>query len=288
MAKKFTSAVAFKTSLEARLRTRAHELSLPVQSMQLKFVIERLLARLFHPDDVPWLLKGGFAMDLRFRPQARTTKDIDLSVMLSTSGTIENLRDILQEAAELDLGDFLTFRIGELKSELTQAPGGGGRFPCEAFILGKVFARFQIDVGLGDPRFEEPERLVGDDILEFAGIASPIVLAIPRAQQFAEKVHAFTFPWEGRLNTRTKDLVDLVLLIERGMPDVKRIRQALEVTFSSRKTHPIPESLEPPPAFWVKDFPSMAQQAGLSSQELSVAFAILERFWVEHSLGSAS
>ena len=80
MAKKFTSAAAFKSSLEARLRTRAQELSIPFQTLQLKFVMERLLARLFREADAPWLLKGGFAMDLRFRPRARTTKDVDLSV----------------------------------------------------------------------------------------------------------------------------------------------------------------------------------------------------------------
>jgi hypothetical protein len=99
MAKKFTSAAAFKTSLEARLRTHAQELSVPFQTIQLKFVIERLLARLFHGDDVPWLLKGGFAMDLRFRPRARTTKDVDLSVSLETTTHTPDLRDRLQAAA---------------------------------------------------------------------------------------------------------------------------------------------------------------------------------------------
>jgi hypothetical protein len=40
--------------------------------------IERLLARLVVDKDPPWLLKGGYAMELRFRPKARTTSDIDL------------------------------------------------------------------------------------------------------------------------------------------------------------------------------------------------------------------
>src|SRR3954451_24018919 len=101
MAKKFTSAVSFKTSLEARLRTRAHELSAPFQTLQLKFVMERLLARLFHEEEVPWLLKGGFAMDLRFRPRARTTKDVDLSVKLVAGTIAGDLRDSLQAAASI-------------------------------------------------------------------------------------------------------------------------------------------------------------------------------------------
>ncbi len=51
MARKFGSAAGFKTSLEAHLRKRAEERKLPLSTLQLKFVIERLLARLFHNPD---------------------------------------------------------------------------------------------------------------------------------------------------------------------------------------------------------------------------------------------
>ncbi len=287
MAKKFTSAPAFKTSLEARLRTRAQEMSVPFQTLQLKFVMERLLARLFHEAEVPWLLKGGFAMDLRFRPRARTTKDVDLSVKLLAGSIAGDLRELLQAAASIDLGDFLTYRLGEMKSEQTQAPGGGGRFPCEAVLLGKSYAKFHLDVGVGDLRFGEPERIEGEDLLEFAQLPRAVVLAIPKAQQFAEKVHAYTFPWEGRLNTRTKDLVDLLLLIERGRLDGALIREALRATFLTRGTHPLPRTLPPPPTFWSKDFPGMAEEAGLSTRNYLEAFTMLERYWAENSLGGA-
>src|SRR5437868_6252433 len=66
MARKFGSAAAFKTSLEAHLRKRAEERKVPLSTLQLKFVIERLLARLFRNPDPPWLLQGGFAMDVRW------------------------------------------------------------------------------------------------------------------------------------------------------------------------------------------------------------------------------
>lgn len=286
MAKSFTSAAAFKTSLDARMRTRSVERGVPLQTLQLKFVMERLLARLFHAKGAPWLLKGGFAMDLRYRPRARTTKDIDLSVSLVTLGVAGELRDRIQAAADTELGDFLTFRIGELKAELTNAPKGGGRFPCEAVLLGKTYAKFHLDVGLGDAVVGEPERLTGDDLLEFAGIGPAVALAIPKAQQFAEKIHAYTFPWLGRLNTRTKDLVDLVLFIERGPPDAGDIRAALQATFATRGTHPLPETLPEPPPHWKKDFPGMAEEAGLSTSEYLAAFAILGAFWAAHALGT--
>jgi hypothetical protein len=252
--------------------------------------MERLLARLFRSPDPPWLLKGGFAMDLRFRPHARTTKDVDLAVSLATlepgANLIATLRDRLQEAVDHDLGDCISFRIGEPKQELTNAPKGGARYPCEAVLVGKVFARLHIDVGCGDALVGEPERLVGDDLLSFAGIGPATVLAIPKPQQFAEKLHAYTFPWVGRVNTRTKDLVDLVLLIERGLPEPDDIRKALEATFTTRATHPLPTALRPPPNEWATEFIGMAGEAGLSTTDYVEAFAILERFWSSHGLGA--
>jgi hypothetical protein len=290
MAKQFGSAAAFKASLEAHLRKRAAERKVPFSTLQLKFVIERLLARLFRDARPLWLLKGGFAMDLRFRPRARTTKDVDLSVSLvpvaEGAGLAATLRDRLQVAVAIDLGDYLTYRIGEPRQELTNAPKGGARYPCEAVLVGKTYARFHIDVGCGDAVVGEPERLTGDDLLSFAGIGPATALAIPAAQQFAEKLHAYTYPWSGRLNTRSKDLVDLVLLIERGPPDMEDIRRALEATFATRGTHPLPGTLTPPPTAWASEFVGMATEAGLSTTDYGDAFASLERFWTAHGLGA--
>jgi hypothetical protein len=267
------------------MRNDSLESSLPLQTRRLKFVIERLLARLFHSSEVPWLLKGGFAMDLRYRPHARATKDVDLSISVMSSSSSNDVRDSLQDAADIDLGDYMTFRIGELQSELTNAPQGGGRFLCEAIMLGKVYAKFHIDVGFGDAMIGEPERLIGDDLLEFAGLAPAVVFAIPKSQQFAEKVHAYTFPWTGRINTRTKDLIDLVLLIERGQLQAKFIQTALAITFQTRKTHPLPKQLPPPPDHWKIDFPLMATEAALSTSDHLAAFSIVNEFWSIHSLG---
>jgi len=285
MAKAFRSAAAFKSALEARMRSRAQERGLPLQTLQLKFVMERFLARLFHAPDSPWLLKGGFAMDMRYRPHARTTKDVDLSMSLLSGSSSADVRDQLQAAADNDLGDSVIFRVGELKFELANAPKGGGRFPCEAVMLGKTYAKFHVDVGFGDTLIGEPERLTGDDLLAFAGLAPAVVLAIPKSQQFAEKVHAYTFPWTGRLNTRTKDLVDLVLLIERGMLQVEMIRAALAATFQTRSTHLIPGTLPLPPDHWKIDFPGMAAEAGLSTHDPLAAFSVLDDFWRINLLG---
>ena len=116
MAKIFGSPAAFKASLEDRLKRVAAERALPLNALRLKLVIERLLARLFLAQEPPWLLKGGYAMELRYRPRARTTRDIDLTVEhdgndRALPARLEHVREELQSAAEVDLGDYLTFQI---------------------------------------------------------------------------------------------------------------------------------------------------------------------------------
>ena len=111
------------------------------------------------------------------------------------------------------------------------------------------------------------------------------VFAIPKPQQFAEKVHAYTFPWSGRINTRTKDLVDLLLLIERGPLDMTQLRDAIIATFTTRGTHPQPDELPSPPASWKGEFAAMAAEAKVSTTDYLAAFQLLQTFWVSNALG---
>ena len=284
MAKTFKTAAAFRQALEQRLKTIAEARGVPLNTLRLKLTIERLLARLFASADAPWLLKGGYAMELRFRPNARTTKDIDLTVpALHGSGhqseRMDRIRDQLQAATDADLGDFFQFLVGAPQAELQGAPQGGARFPIEARLAGRLFGRFHVDVGVGDAVHGSPERLTGDDLLAFAGVAPAQALAIPRAQQFAEKLHAYTFPWTDRTNTRTRDLVDLLLMLERGSPDASDIQAAVEATFRTRHTHPIPEILAAPPESWSADFSAMADETALSDRDIKEGFARLVQFW---------
>jgi hypothetical protein len=52
---------------------------------------DRLLARLFQEKQPPWALKGGYALELRFKA-ARSTVDIDLTLQRSmvTSSAIDD------------------------------------------------------------------------------------------------------------------------------------------------------------------------------------------------------
>ena len=54
--------------------------------------------------------------------------------------------------------------------------------------------RVHLDAGIGDAVMEPLETVQCREWLEFAGIKSPQVHMIPREQQFAEKLHAYTLP----------------------------------------------------------------------------------------------
>jgi len=279
----YASATAFRVALEDRLKRLAQEESVDLQRVRRQVAFDRLLCRLFVQPDAPWLLKGGYAMELRLKT-ARTTRDMDLALRqlpmptrdwdANASTVLESLREI----GQLDLGDFFTFVFGDAVQDLEAAPYGGARFSVDASMAGRSFVRFHLDVSTGDVLGEPYEPLSGRDWLGFAGVASVLFQAVSPEEQFAEKLHAYTLPRAGRENTRVKDLVDLVLLICRTRMDAARLPKAIHETFQRRKTHGIPVALASPPASWSKPFSEMAIECGLAP-DMEEQFALVAQFF---------
>lgn len=78
---------------------------------------------------------------------------------------------------------------------------------------------------------------------------------------------------------RTKDLVDLVLLIETASVEHAEVSAAVHATFARRNTHPIPTVLPDPPAVWAEDFSALAAEAHLHARRLGAAMDVLRGFW---------
>ncbi|MEI6075584.1 MAG: nucleotidyl transferase AbiEii/AbiGii toxin family protein [Verrucomicrobiota bacterium] len=254
--------------MEDCLKRLAQEESLDLQRVRRQASFDRLLCRLFSKSDAPWLLKGGYAMELRLKT-ARTTRDMDLALTQlpvadgDWDANAATVLEALREAGQLDLEDFFTFIFGDAVQDLDAAPYGGARFPVDTRLAGRSFVRFHVDVSTGDVLREPYESLSGRDWLGFAGIASRTFRAVSPEEQFAEKLHAYTLPRVGRENTRVKDLVDLVLLIKRTSMDARHLPKSIRDTFQRRKTHEVPLALFSPPDFWSKPFSEMAVECGL-------------------------
>jgi hypothetical protein len=291
--KKYATAAAFRRALEDRLQDIAGKEGVDLQRLRRQVAFDRLLARLFQatqPRALPWVLKGGYAMELRIKA-ARATKDIDLTMrgVFKAGDKKDDKKSLavlekLQEVAAFSSDDFFVYTIGEPIADLDAAPYGGARFPVEARLDGRVFVGFHLDVGIGDAVIEPLEVIEGRDWLGFAGIASPSLYMIPREQQFAEKLHAYTLPRRGAANTRVRDLVDMVLLIESSTLTNDKVAEAIRVTFERRNTHALPNTVPVPPSEWQKPYEALARECGLSGQ-LEEAVAVLQVF-VKPILGS--
>jgi len=262
--RQYATAAAFRVALETRLKAISTAESTDLQRLRRQVSFDRLLARFFAERNAPWLLKGGYAMELRLNA-ARTTKDIDISIPSEAVTEFDGkiLMRLLEQAGA-NLGDFFTFVIAEPQMDLKAAPEGGARYPVTASLAGRMFTKFHLDVGIGDAVTPPTELLESRNWLGFAGIAPPKFMAISKEQQFAEKFHAYTLPRGGATNTRVKDLVDMVLLIRLETMDWSILQKASRATFELRRTHPIPNTVPEPPESWAIPFSVLANECGLA------------------------
>ena len=254
----YPSPEAFKQALEQRLRASAATGIEFARKRQL-LVFDRFLARIFAIMGDAATLKGGLVLELRL-DRARTTKDVDLRM----TGSPDDILAKLQEAARADLADFLTFEVGRDEVHPTIANDEmqyeGLRFRTECKLAGKVYGQpFGVDVAFGDPIFGNPELVVAQDTLAFAGIAPPRLRLYPIETHLAEKLHAYTMP-RSRPNSRVKDLPDLGLLATAQDLEAKRMREAFEQTFAFRKTHALPAAVPSPLAAWTMPYAAMARE----------------------------
>ena len=263
---RYKTPAALRHALEDRLLAQVRREGGDIQRFRRQAAFDRLHCRLFHESNAPWLLKGGYAMELRIRA-ARTTRDVDLAIRQLPGGAKHwdevAIRNLLERAAGIDLEDGFEITIGEPTLDLDAAPYGGSRYPVEAQMAGRRFASFHLDVSAGDVLREPFETLEGRDWLGFAGIAKAKLPAISREEQFAEKLHAYTLPRTGRPNTRVKDLVDMLLLFGSATIDPVRLAESIKATFRRRATHDVPFSLPPPPPTWEEPFGEMAAECSL-------------------------
>ena len=279
---KYKNATTFRAALEDRIKNHSKKTGKDIPRLRRDVAFDRLLIRLFKMSSPPWALKGGYAMQLRME-SARTTKDVDLALkeaaLFSDDSEKRNkmIKDILVKQGAIDLGDFFEFKMSDPVKELDGAPDGGVRFHIEAKLDDRTFEKFLLDIGAGDVWSNPLDQLESSSMLEFAGFETVLFPVIPKEQQFAEKLHAYTLPRpKDRMNTRAKDLIDMNLLIADGL-EIAKLGSALKETFERRDTHPLSLKLEPPPRIWVAPYKDLAEECELDL-DVDVGFAALTHF----------
>ena len=185
---RYATPAAFRTGLEARLPVHSNSISLSLDRLRKQVVFERLLARLLVAAPDRWVLKGGFALDLRLGTRARPTKDLDLA----RGDAVEQATADLLTAQTLDSGDYFVFAV-ERSDELDDVlEGAAVRYRVTASLAGRRFEQVVVDVGLGDPLPTQPDMLTGLGLIAFAGVEPVRLPTLLLDRHVAEKVHAYT------------------------------------------------------------------------------------------------
>lgn len=201
---RYADASAFRQAIEQRIKTDVVGDDAMIVRRRKRIAFDRLLTRLVLVAPSKWVLKGGFALDLRISDQARATRDVDIAWHRHENELI----DALLDAAVHDAGDFFEFAI-ERTDELAGLDAEAHRFRITASLAGRVFETFPLDVGIRSIGPPDTELLYAGDLLLFAGIERVAVPVLPLELHVAEKLHAYTRDYgDGRSSSRVKDLVD--------------------------------------------------------------------------------
>lgn len=270
----YSTGASFRRALEDRLRVQSLQTGASLVRLRKLVVFDRFLVRLTHDQPDAWVVKGGFALQLRLGNRARTTKDID--VLLTRPSA--DIHQAIVRAALLDVGDWFQFEVERPWDDLPVDEAGGARFQVRGLLDGRRFETFHIDVGRGDALLEPVEILTTPALLAFAGIPPTEILCFPLSQQVAEKAHAYTRPHPTGQSSRVKDLVDILLIAGLGPMDARTLRQALVATFCGRRTHALPLRLPDPPSTWSAPFRRLAGDVGLDYATVSDASEAARRF----------
>jgi hypothetical protein len=230
--------------------------------------------------DTPrFVVKGGVALELRFRDRARATRDLDLILNHDAGDPL----DVLEEALAAPFEGFAFRR----KGEEFRMRSGAVRVKIQVSYQGREWGTVEVDVGRREGE-TEVELVPGIPLLHEFGITGPEELeCISLRHHVAQKFHAMTRPLpDGTPNDRFRDLVD-VLMMRALVVDYAALCAACEEVFARRGTHAWPPVVAPPDN-WREPFARMAAENDLPIREIGAAVAAIQRFITDVSSSGPS
>jgi hypothetical protein len=176
-----------------------------------------------------FIVKGGFALEFRFRNEARASRDVDVVVALNA----DNILDAVIEVLRIDWSGF-TFAIKDTPERREHSY----RLQITAQYQRREWSTFELELVFAE--------ITGHDVvapLDLAAYGLLMPTGIPCmtiAEQVAQKLHAVTDPREDR----PRDLIDIYLCVTRIPPGHAELREVCVRTFAERATHAWPPNIE--------------------------------------------
>lgn len=219
-------------SVRARLLNVAKATGTDFNLVLVRFALERLLFRLStsaHSDR--FVLKGALLFTLWYDLPHRATRDADL-LGFGPSDT-GSMASVFRDIASVAVDDGIVFdpasvRVGVIRKD---AGYGGVRVTLNG-KLANARCVAQVDVGFGDAVTPGPTDAVYPVLLD--DLPAPRLRTYPVYTVVAEKLHAIVVL--GMVNSRLKDYLDLVVIMEREALDEPTLALAIAATFQRRGT----------------------------------------------------
>lgn len=276
---RYETPAAFRAALEDRLKQRAPDHS-TLDRFRRQVVFDRMLARLESETPGQWVVKGGTAMEIRLPGRARRTKDLDMATRQDTTDGLELHADLVRALEPDPFEDWFEFRVADPQQIADDEAGRPGwRFPVESRLAGRTFAKVRMDIVARMDEISATERATLPSLLQFAGLSPVEVEIVDQKQHFAEKLHAYSKDYGDRPNTRVRDIVDMVLLIEDGLQPDADLYASVDHVFDVRDTHQVPVEFPDPPPAWDERYEELAQDLDISPKTLDVAVPTVRSFW---------
>jgi len=229
-----------------------------------------------------FIVKGGVALELRLRDRARATKDIDIVLRDPRA----DLANSLEEALTGEPYQGFSFRR---KGQPLLLDNGVVNMEFAVTYRGQPWTSISVDIARAEAGEADVEWVDAIALTDVFGVTGPAQLpCLPLRFHVAQKLHGMTLPPRpGKQNERFRDLVDLLLMDAMLTQDDDALREACELVFSTRNTHPWPPDLTAAPPHWARPFAELAKELELPDTNVEAALASVRRL-VARILGAAS
>ncbi len=219
-------------SVRARLLQLAKAEKTDFNAVLMRFAMERFLYRLGQSAHAErFVLKGAMLFNLWYAMPHRPTRDVDL--LGFGASDLQSVARAVREIVSVVAADGVVFDPASVTTqEIRKNAGYAGARVTVLAELARAVCNVQIDIGYGDAVTPGPVHTYYPVLLD--DLPAPQIRTYPMYTVIAEKLHAIVLV--GMTNSRMKDYLDLLVLIERETLEPATLATAIGATFARRRT----------------------------------------------------
>jgi hypothetical protein len=222
------------------------------------------------------------ALEVRLRDDARLTKDLDLGLRDDDLDPVD-LHERVIASLDVDAdGDRFQFTVTPPQPLAVDDAGQATwRLRVAASLAGRPFGAIQLDISPRGHELTATDRVVLRNTLSFADVPDVEVEVIDVHRHAAEKLHAMSRVFEGRENSRIRDLVDVVLLVERGLVVAADLAEPIRAVWLERDQTSPPTTFPPLPESWPARYERSVEGLDLATLTFPAAEALIVSLWTD-------